>query len=189
MRVREIVILKNQSPIMKTMFRAFFLLAVALASFQTFAQEPELMVYGLVRELSTRDSIPFPFVLLQEANPDGKTTAVNSNERGRYEVIIKEENVYWIFYSAPGKVTKSVQLDTRGPSSKDWEGGFGMNIDIALLDSLPNVDYTILQIPFGKSEWNRTNSSFEWDLDYMKSMTTRQKELLEAYEEAKRLTK
>lgn len=189
MRVREIITSKNQSLIMKTIFRIFFLAAVALASFQAFAQEPELMVYGSVRELSTGDSIPFPIILLKEANPGGKTTSVNSNERGRYEVIVREENVYWIFYSAPGKVTRSVQIDTRGPSPKNWEGGHGTSINVALMDSLPNLDFSISRELAGKMKWNRSKSSFEWDLDYTKSMTTRQKELMEVYKEAKGLTK
>ena len=103
--------------------------------------------------------------------------------RGRYEVALTEQKTYLVRYSAPGKVAKSVQLELQGSSAEDWTYGFGMNIDITLLDSLPDVDYSVLSEPFGITRFNAATGYYEWDVEYTRSMSDRQKALINAYRE------
>lgn len=143
------------------------------------AQTPSVFVYGTVKDLVTRDSIPQ--ATLQIGEEAGTPVTLIANARGRYEFELTDEKVYLIRYDAPGKVGKSVVVDTRGPTPEQWEGGFGMNIDVVLMDNLPDVDYSILSEPFGRAGFVPASGNFEWDMEYTRSMRDRQAALLDAY--------
>lgn len=167
------------------MVRATLFVACLYSSVQAFAQQPTVLVYGTVREFATRDSIPFPVVQIQDALSSTPPTPVVTTARGRYELELGQEGFYQVLFSGPGMVSKSVQIDTRGPSQAEWEGGFGMNINITLMDSLPGLDYSVLREPFGKVAWEKKSSSFAWDVEYTAGLSARHKALMRAYDAAK----
>lgn len=76
-----------------------------------------------------------------------------------------------------------MQVDTQGPAPEQWEGGFGMHIDVVLLDSLPGVDFSVLREPFGKAAFDQAQGNFAWDMAYTASMRDRQAALLDAYKQ------
>lgn len=165
--------------------RFAFLVLNLLAAWPLLAQKPGVVVFGTIRDFSTRNSLPFPTVQITE--PMSATVVqITTTGLGTYEVELTEEKVYLITYSGLRKVTKSVQIDTRGPNTKEWDGGFGMNIDISLLDSLPGVDFSALEAPFGQARWNKGSSSFQWDLAYMRKLKPQHKRLMKAYQVAYR---
>lgn len=170
------------------MVRATFFVACLYFSVQTYAQQPTMVVYGTVRDFATRDSIPFPSVQIHDSLSDMPPTPVVSTARGRYELELGQEGLYQILFGAPGKVSKSVQIDTRGPSQAEWEGGFGMNIEIVLMDSLPGVDYSVLREPFGRAAWEKGSSTFAWDVEYTKAQSAALKALVDAYNAMKSRT-
>jgi hypothetical protein len=153
---------------------------------QLVAQDGGMAIYGTVRDMDTRDSIPFPQVLVEEVGSEVPPITAATNARGRYEITLNEQKVYLIRYSAPGKVAKSVQVDLRGPSAEDWAGGYGMHVDITLLDELPGVDLSVLAQPFGKAHYAPASGNFEWDLEYTRALKDRQAALLKAYNERKK---
>jgi hypothetical protein len=168
----------NTSP-----FRTAFFLAALVSVVTLMAQTPGMVVFGTVRDLNTRDSIPFPTILVEEVGSKEPPIPIVSTARGRYEVTMTAQKTYLIRYGAPGKVTKCVQLELQGPSEEDWAYGFGVNIDIMLFDSLPGLDYSVLSEPFGITRFNGTTGSYEWDVEYTRSMADRQKAMMEAYRE------
>jgi hypothetical protein len=170
-----------------SILRSAFFLAALVSVVTIMAQTPGMVVYGTVRELNTRDSIPFPTILVEEVGSKEPPMPIVSTARGRYEVTMTAQKTYLIRYGAPGKVTKCVKLELQGPNAEDWAYGFGMNIDIALLDSLPGVDFSVLREPFGIARFNGTTGNYEWDVEYTRSMADRQKALLDAYRERLRL--
>lgn len=163
--------------------RFTLIFASILAGSELAAQEPGMIVYGTVRDLTTRDSIPNAIVSLLGDGNDKPLVKIVTNARGRYEIGLTEMKPYTIAYSAAGKVGKKVAIDLRGPNKESWEAGFGMHIDITLLDSLPDVDYSILSEPFGQARYNTESANFEWDAEYTSSMRDRQAALLKAYQE------
>lgn len=164
-------------------FRFALIYASILSGIELAAQEPGMIVYGTVRDLTTRDSIPNAIVSLVGGENQGPLIKIVTNARGRYEIGLTEMKTYTIVYSADGKVGKKVVIDLRGPSKETWEAGFGMHIDITLLDSLPDVDFSILSEPFGQARYNAESANFEWDIEYTSSMRDRQAALLKAYQE------
>lgn len=163
--------------------RHFLILGIAIPAPRLAAQQPGVVVYGTVRDMATRDSIPYPNVHIQEAGTDLPPMPIVTNARGRYELVLTEQKTYLIRYGASGKVNKAVQLELQGPSAEDWAYGFGMNIDITLLDSLPGLDYSVLSVPFGIARFNSSTGYYEWDIEYTRSLSDRQKALLNAYRE------
>lgn len=136
----------------------------------TQAQEPKLFLYGTVRHYGTKDSIPYPSVRIQEARENALPWPIVTNVRGRYELELTEEKIYWIRYDAPGKVGKRIEVDMRGASLLQSEGGYGMNIEMTLFDSLPGVDFSILKEPIARCLFDEGKNEFAWDLEYTKQM-------------------
>jgi hypothetical protein len=157
------------------------LLTISVSSIS--AQDAGVAIYGTVRDMVSRDSIPFPTVSYQELGTDLPPTPVVTTARGRYSVLLTEQKAYLIRFGAPGKVGKCVELDLRGPSEELWEAGYGMNIDPTVMDSLPDVYYSVLLEPFGKAFYNADNENYEWDVEYTSSMRERQAALMKAYRE------
>ena len=164
-------------------FRFALIFASIVAGIELAAQEPGMIVYGTVRDFTTRDSIPNAIVSILGDGNDKPLIKIVTNARGRYEIGLTEMEPYTIAYSAAGKVGKKVVIDLRGPSKEAWEAGFGMHIDITLLDSLPDVDFSILSEPFGQARYNAESANFEWDVEYTSSMRDRQAALLKTYQE------
>jgi len=133
--------------------------------------------------MNTGDSIPFPTVLVDEVLSKAPPMPVVTTARGRYEIALTEQQTYVVRYCAAGKVTKSVQLELHGASDEDWAYGFGMQIDVTLLDSLPRMDWSLLSEPFGIARFNTDTGNYEWDIDHTRSKSDRQKALLNTYRE------
>ena len=101
------------------MYRFHLILTLLFSASQLFAQEPNLLIYGKVNDWSTGDSIPFPSVQFQDVTSGSLPMLVVPNSHGRYEFVLDVESIFKIIYSAPGKVSKFVQIDTRGPTAQD----------------------------------------------------------------------
>jgi hypothetical protein len=164
-------------------FRFALIFASILSGIELAAQEPGMIVYGTVRDMVTGDSIPNSTVTLIGDENDIPLITIATSARGRFEIGLNEMKPYTILYSAPGKVGKKVLIDLRGPSKEILEVGIWMHIDVTLLDSLPDVDFSVLAEPFGKAHYNAASKNYEWDMEYVSSMRDRQAALLKAYQE------
>ncbi len=147
------------------------------------AQTPGMIVFGAVRDMDTRDSIPFPIITVEEIGSNVPPVTIGSTARGRYEFALTAQNNYLIRYDAVGKVTKSVRMELNGPGAEDWATGYGMQLDITLMDSLPGVDYSVLSAPFGIARFNKDSGYYEWDIEHTRSMSDRMKVLLGTHQE------
>lgn len=156
-------------------------LTLLLTACRTGAQHPGLVVFGTVRDFITRDSIPYPTVTIQEIDAALPPIKVVTNASGRYEFTLSERRNYIVHYSANGKVGKSVRLELSGPTDEEWNIGYGMSVDIVLLDSLPDIDYTFFHEPFGIARYDSATAIYTWDLQYTQGMADRQKALLEIH--------
>ncbi|MDX9750584.1 MAG: hypothetical protein RBT71_05850 [Flavobacteriales bacterium] len=161
--------------------RSLLILIILATSVPLLAQTPNLYVFGTVRHMATRDSIPFPTIHVQEADDHAVPMPVVTTVRGRYEFELTEERTYRILYKAPGKVAKSLEIDTHGPSAEQWVGGYSMRIDMTLFDSIPGADFTLLNEPVGKAHWDPITENFIWDIAYSESLRSRINEIMERY--------
>ncbi|MBK9515206.1 MAG: hypothetical protein IPO05_16630 [Flavobacteriales bacterium] len=165
-----------------SILRVAFFLAALVSVATLMAQTPGMVVFGTVRELNTRDSIPFPTVLVEEVGSEG-TAHADRDHRARpvrgYDDCTK---TYWIRSGAPGKVMKSVQLELKGPSDEDWANG-SARTSTSRCPTACLVDHDLFSQPFGIARFKATLGNYEWDAEYTRSLRDRQKALLEAYRE------
>ncbi len=158
-----------------------------LGSVQCAGQDSLLYVYGSVRTYENKDSIPFPRVRVQEKGVPDLPSPVRSTALGRYELELNKQGIFWILFDAPGKVGKRIEIDTRGARSERI-GGYGMNVDVTLFDSIPGLDFSILNEPMGRACFVGTKDEFNWDLAYTQAMRERIAKMLKAYDDSRKRT-
>jgi len=137
------------------------------------AQDTLIVVYGTVRDHVTREPVPQALVVAFDERDAGHRITKLTNALGRYQVDITEERVYRLAYTAQGYYPKSVVIAATGPSPEEWEGGYGMNIDIVLLPEVEGLDMSFGGEPFGMARFDRESGNFQWDLAYTEGMKER----------------
>ncbi len=150
-------------------------------------QDSLLYVYGTVRTYENNDSIPFPTVRVQEKVGLDAPSSVRTNARGRYELNLNRDGVFWILFDAPGKVGKRLEIDTHG-ARQERIGGYGMNADVTLFDSIPGLDFSYLSEPMGRACFIGTRDEFNWDLEYTQAVKERIVKLMREYDESRKPT-
>ncbi|MBK6831942.1 MAG: carboxypeptidase regulatory-like domain-containing protein [Flavobacteriales bacterium] len=145
------------------------------------AQDTLVVVYGVVKDITTKEP-------LQDVQVDaidlkyGRRVMATLFQEGRYELDFVQEADYMVEYSAKGYVPKRVRLQLIGLTPEEWEGGYGMEVDITLFRELPELDLTLGGDPMGICRFNHDSLSFEWDLAYTEGKREQMARTLKAYE-------
>ncbi len=162
--------------------RSSLLLLLIFSSGICSAQADTLMtVFGVAKNAITGERIKNLSVMAVDLSDTTQMIRARGFEDGRYDLALTEIRSYLILYSAPGYVTKSVQVDMAGPTEDDWKGGFGLQIDATLLEHRDGVDYSALKEPFGRSSYVASAGNFEWDREYSDRMRQEQEKILKIH--------
>ncbi len=148
------------------------------------AQVDVVVVFGTVKDMSTAKKLDA--VTITVFKNGAKLVDVPTNASGKYEVNLDYGAEYKIMCSKTGFVGKNISIDTRNIPEEERQGGHGMNIDFTMMAEIPDVDFSILQEPFGKAKYVGATGNFEWDMDYTNRMRDAQARLLKEYEEKKK---
>jgi len=137
----------------------FFILSGSIGHAQ------DLLVYGLIRELSSKGLLIGATVTIADSQLVTLDRWV-TGDSGDYEFYLQMDQIYTLRCSAPGYFAKSVVLDTRkvDASEEEREGGWGMNIDMTMYRTFDGVDTTLLNVPFGYAAWSSNDTMFVWDM-------------------------
>ena len=160
---------------------AFLMALLLVTPAVSLAQDTLAVVYGTVKDLSTKKPIAAAQVEVLDLKW-GRRTIVVANDSGRYDLNLTEEADYLIEYGALGHVPKRVRIVLRGPTPEQWVGGFGMNIDINLFREVLGLDLTMGGEPFGICTFDTTYANFQWDVAYTAGMRDRAEALMKEYE-------
>lgn len=145
------------------------------------AHGPDLYVYGTVKTYEERDSLPGASMAVRIPGTDGNLVVVNTNQRGRYEIELNRDHDYRLFFSAPGRVGKSVLIDPTNIPDSIWGEGFAMNIDITLFKEDPRFDFSILKEDIGRARYDAAQGMIAWDLAYTERMRQQFTEWMDRY--------
>jgi hypothetical protein len=157
----------------------FLLLSIAgLISAFTIGQ-PDVVVYGAVKDIRTGERLTGITVEAIDLKW-GRWELAATNDSSKYELDLGRNGEWLLTYSASGYVSKRIKLILFGPTPEEWIGGFGMNVDMTMIQPQEGVDYSILDEPFGICRYNRETGNFEWDLPYTEKMREQQAALLKA---------
>ncbi|MCC7503350.1 MAG: hypothetical protein IT229_12520 [Flavobacteriales bacterium] len=130
-----------------------------------------IYVYGTAKDYGTAVKLQGVSVIVHQ--DDVRLAALVTDSLGRYEVNLDYDHVYKLWFMHAGMVTKHVVIDAREIPSGLRAGGFGMNIDITLFKSLPNLDMSVLDQPIGRANYSPVDSAITWDLEYTESIRSR----------------
>ncbi|MEO8590168.1 MAG: hypothetical protein ABI432_12415 [Flavobacteriales bacterium] len=170
--------------LLKGLTRACVALFLLLTSVTGTAQVDVVLVFGTVKDMSTAKKLDG--VIITVFKNGAKLVEVPTNASGKYEVNLDYGAEYKIMCSKAGFVGKNIAIDTRNIPEEDRQGGHGMNIDFTMMVDIPDVDFSILQQPFGKAKYVPGSGNFEWDMEYTTGMRDAQARLLKEYEEKKK---
>ncbi|MBX2973459.1 MAG: hypothetical protein KF797_10170 [Flavobacteriales bacterium] len=149
---------------------------------QVHAQVDNVMIYGTVKDLTTNKKMDGVTVTVFKNGV--KLIDVPTNASGKYEVNLDYGSDYKVMVSKPGFVGKNITIDTRKVPEEERQGGHGMNIDFSIMSDLPGIDYSILNEPFGKANYD--GGTFAWDMEYTNRMRDAQARLMKEYDEKRK---
>ncbi|MBL7954552.1 MAG: hypothetical protein JNJ91_05910 [Flavobacteriales bacterium] len=143
--------------------RTNLLLTLLLIAGRGSAQEPGLFIYGKVDDLITAAELEGVRVSVQEVGADTSTRIYSPITTGQltYEFTLSEQGHYEVRAEAPGKISKYVLIDARGVPPKSWSDGHGINLDIALLDSIHGHDLSMFNAPYAVGRYKRGTFRFD----------------------------
>ena len=139
--------------------------------------QADVLVYGVMKDMRTSARINEMAVEAIDLKW-GRWKVAATNDSGKYELDLGRNGEWLLTYSAPGYVSKRIKLMLSGPSAEEWVGGFGMNVDMTMIQVKEGVDFSVLDEPFGICRFNSETAMFEWDMDYTQKMRDRQSALL-----------
>ena len=171
---------------MRTHIILFFLI---FSSFLSFSQDWTLPFSSRI-EKSGKKLQGATVTLMQGST---KVLETMTGDDGAFKFQIPPNGDYLIIVTKPGHCTKKFTVSTRGVPADKVQGDFkGFNIEsISLFEPLPGIDYSVLNQPLVKVNYNATADNFDYDEAYSNQMLSaleRLKQLeLDAINKAKEL--
>jgi hypothetical protein len=161
------------------MQRLILCLIISIVPLLTFAGNDTLVtVFGIVKGHTDGQALTRASVSATDVSDPAHVVRAKTYGDGRYELNLMEVRTYRITYDAPGHVSKIVEVDMAGPSDDGWKTGYGMNVDISLLEHQEGMDLSLFAEPFGRAAYVEGSDVFEWDTDHSRAMRDRQDALL-----------
>lgn len=145
------------------------------------AQDTLMSVYGTVRHYVTREPLADVLVSTFDPNDPSYRMVMATNEKGRYRIDLMEERVHRIVFTAEGFYPKGVEIALAGPAPEEWEGGYGMNVEIMLLPMVESLDLWGDGEPIGKARYVPGSGNFEWNIAYTEAYSARFADAMKEY--------
>ena len=99
------------------------------------------------------------------------TKGVTTDGTGKYDFDLPLDFDYSIVVSKPGMATKKYAVSTRGvPPEKSTSKFSTVEASLTLFEKLDGVDYSLLNQPLNKYNYNPTKDNFEYDKGYLEQM-------------------
>lgn len=159
-------------------FKANLILLALLLSLQSVAQN-DVYIFGVVREAEFHKKVPGVSISIFQ---DGvKFNTVKTNSNGKYELVLNFDHEYKVVYSYPTLVTKFLTFNLKNVPEMDQEGGREINIDMELFSEIEGVDFSILDNPIGKFEYNASAMEINYNKEYTDQMKSQLMALMMEY--------
>lgn len=154
--------------------RTLLLSVLLLCSFLLHASD-DVVIYGTIRQYEQLAPVSDAVVELEVNGKRVLTVAVDSI--GCYRLYVDLGLVAKLHYRAPGRITKSVVIDTRMVPEAAAAGGFGMNVDLVLFREDPAVDLSWFDGIMGRAAYKPVEQELGWDMDYSGPLLARMAEI------------
>lgn len=151
-----------------------YVMAAAAAIFTSacFAQPETFTLNGIVKDHDTKKLMAKVTVVAKdtlEKGAAGNTVYGKTDQRGRYKMSLPYDAVYHVEYWAQGHTAKRVIIDLTRVKEKEREGGNTIALEITLLPTLLNVNYSTYKEPVAVCRFDKKAKMFKWDTEYSES--------------------
>lgn len=128
------------------------------------AASSTILVYGRIKDAESGDGMARFHIRVDDGMSGALVdSATVVDDSASYELELDYGKSYLLHYTADGYTTKSLVLDARGIPAMEDDGGFGMHMDVGLVERLPGVDYRALDEPLGRAYYVPQDSAMVWD--------------------------
>ncbi len=163
--------------------RTVLVILSLIAGLYTSAQTDNLFIYGALKDYYSAQKLDSATVTVFK---DGALhSSFTTNASGKFEFELGYGYEYKFLFEKPDMVGKSVVINTSGVPIDEQEAGMAMNVEIALFNHIPEIDYSILQQPTGKCKYDPATNALAWDLEYTEQMRTDLNRLMKEYNDKK----
>ena len=132
-------------------------------------QNVDIYFYGLTGKLNeNEEKVILPDVQITVVDLYGEASQLSSSaDMGFYQLDLKFDNKYKIFFEFPDMYTKYLEVDTRDVIDIEQERGYIFPTDITMIPA-DNFDVKALYLkkPVGKAYYDRRLQMLNWDLNY-----------------------
>ncbi|MFT4678852.1 MAG: hypothetical protein ACI84C_001354 [Flavobacteriales bacterium] len=125
---------------------------------------------NVIARIPGNDRMPIENVEIEIFKNDLLIEQVLVSDSGWYELLLPLDYKYLISYHADGYVDKSVEIDSRYIPVNARYASFEMHIEMSLFQEIPGVDFSILNQPIGKCNFDPSTNSLEFDFDYTRNV-------------------
>lgn len=126
------------------------------------------LVFGRIRDAETGEGMRTFHVQVSDVVSSALIdSATVVDDSASYELVLDYGRHYRLMYTAPGYTAKQMLVDLRGIPEELHAEGFGMNLDVRLVEALDGVDYSVLDEPLGIAAYHRSDTAIVWDSAYM----------------------
>jgi len=133
------------------------------------ANVPDIHFYGITGKLSETDEKKvLPEVKITIVDLYGEAHQQNSSaDFGFYQLELKFDNKYKIYFEYPGMYTKFLEVDTRDVIDIEQERGYSFPTNMTMIPA-ENLDVKALYLkkPVGRAYYDRRLQMLNWDLNY-----------------------
>ena len=134
----------------------------------------DIHLYGLTTEILKNGMEEIlPGVAITMRDLYGETVQITSNDSAFYDLELKFDNVYLVYYEFQGMYTKYLEIDTRDVIDLEQERGYLFPTDVTMV---PASDFEVsalyLTKPVGKAYFDRRLQMIIWDLKYTDRLNT-----------------
>ena len=160
---------------------------LSMASFQCHGQK-NIRFYGSVNEqkfngdIKKLPDVDITVYALEEDNWK-LVQEYKTDKRGKYEIELFFDVIYKISYSKSGFVSKYVTIDCSNIPSIDQVSGFEMKTIMTIFKKISDIDFSLLDEPLGKAQYNSQYNEMAWDIDYTNDMKRKLDDILIRYYE------
>ncbi len=171
------------------LFKISLLVSAMVALSGTLNAQVNCVFNGKVTNYDTGGSISGAKITLYKGGSVQQSASTSSN--GKYSVKGPAKQNYKLTVSAPGYVTKSIEMSFDNMLEEDLVGkDWKFPLDISLIEDHPDVDMSALASQsFAKGKFDDKTTNIAWDNKHISKMTKLQDKMLSALDKAKEAEK
>ncbi len=172
--------------------RQFLIFTLLVWSCIAYSQEPATFQLHVEGTITNLEDTPMPGAVIQVMQGGKVIQSITTDGSGSYAFDLPLNSDYTINVTKPGHVTKKFQISTKGVPPERAQTKFGtIEASLSLFEKMDGIDYSSLNQPMNKYNYNPNKENFEYDKAYLDQMLASLEAVMAAQqaaiEKAKRL--